>query len=212
MTGFLHYRWKKRTVFEGASQEIGIGLDIASGTGDIAFELSRSNNVTQVIALDFALPMLKLAQTRITQAHGAPNVELQLADALSLPFTDNSLTRVTTGFSLRNVTSVCDLFSETYRVLKPNGTFAILEATPLKSTRWNKVFSWAFRFYFHHVVPLLGSVLANDREAYTYLPRSVDNFYTPAELVSMLQNTGFSRVRYISVGFGTTSILIATKI
>ena len=212
MTGFLHYRWKKRTVFEGTAQQIGIGLDIASGTGDIAVELGKSKNVTQVIALDFAMPMLKLAQNRITQSRRISNIELQLADALSLPFTDNCLTRVTTGFSLRNVVSVAGLFSETYRVLKPNGTFAILEATPLKSTRWNKLFSWAFRFYFHHVVRFMGAVLANDREAYTYLPRSVDNFYTPTELINMLQSTGFSRVRYIPVGFGTTSILIATKL
>lgn len=161
--------------------------------------------------MDFAMPMLELAQQRIKQHQNISNVDLQLADALSLPFSDGSITRVTTGFSLRNVTSVGDLFSETYRVLRPKGTFAILEATPLEPTRWNKLFSKAFRFYFHHVVPFLGAVLAKDREAYTYLPQSVEHFYTPNELVNMLENVGFSQVHHISVGFGTTSILIAIK-
>lgn len=211
MTGFLHHRWKKRTVAEGTCQEIGIALDIASGTGDIAFELGKSKNVTEVVALDFAMPMLELAQQRIKRSRDASNVNLQLADALSLPFIDESVTRVTTGFSLRNVTSVEGLFRETYRVLRPNGTFAILEATPLKPTRWNKLFSKAFRVYFHHVVPFLGATLAKDREAYTYLPQSVENFYTPNQLITMLENTGFSHVQYIPVGFGTTSILIAKK-
>ena len=207
----MHYRWKKQTVARGFSQEIGIAVDIASGTGDIALELSRSKNVSRVIALDFAMPMLELAQRRINQSKNATNIDLQLADALSLPFSNTSLTRITTGFSLRNVTSVEDLFDEAYRVLKPNGTFAILEATPLKPTRWNKLFSKAFRFYFHRIVPFLGAVLANDREAYTYLPQSVENFFTPKQLMGMLEEAGFSSVQHISVGFGTTSIFIATK-
>jgi len=211
MTGFMHYRWKKQTVERGFSQEVGIAVDIASGTGDIALELSRSKNVSSVIALDFAMPMLELAQKRIKQNSDTTNIDLQLADALSLPFTSTSLTRITTGFSLRNVTSVEDLFNEAYRVLKPNGTIAILEATPLKPNRWNKLFSKVFRFYFHRIVPLLGAVLANDREAYTYLPQSVENFFTPEQLIIMLESSGFSNVQHTSVGFGTTSIFIATK-
>tara|TARA_Y100000590_G_scaffold119612_1_gene136879 strand:- start:3900 stop:4550 length:651 start_codon:yes stop_codon:yes gene_type:complete len=211
MTGFMHYRWKKQTVVKGLSQERGIALDIATGTGDIALELSKSENVSYVLALDFALPMLELAHKRVILQRKSTHIDLQLADALSLPFINECLTRVTTGFSLRNVASVDNLFKETYRVLKPRGTFAILEATPLLPTRWNKLFSKAFRFYFHRIVPLLGAILARDREAYTYLPQSVENFFTPEELITMLKAAGFHQVKHTSVGFGTTSIFVATK-
>ncbi len=203
MTGRLHHRWKSRTARLAALGVQGDALDVATGTGDLAFRLARQPGVRRVAAVDFALPMLAIAGRRAAaRREGAP-VALLLGDALTLPFPDATFACATTGFGLRNVASVEQMLREVHRVLAPGGRVGILETTPVEP---RGVASRIFRFYFLRVVPLLGALLAGDREAYTYLPQSVDGF-PPAEALSeLMRQAGFVQVRYTLVGFGAVAI------
>ena len=203
MTGRLHYRWKSRTARLAAQEQAGDALDIATGTGDLAFRLSRQPGVRRVAAVDFAPPMLAIAQRRAAARRRGSPVAVLLGDALTLPFPDATFACATTGFSLRNVASVEQMLREVHRVLAPGGRVGILETTPVAP---RGVASRLFRFYFLRVVPWLGALLAGDREAYTYLPQSVEVFPPAEELAAMLRQAGFAQVRYTLVGFGTVAI------
>ena len=203
MTARMHYRWKALTARLAAEGVQGEALDVATGTGDLAFRLAPWEGIRRVVGVDFAPPMVAIAQRRAAaRRRGAPICFL-LGDALSLPFPDASFACVTTGFSLRNVTSVEELLRESHRVLVSGGRLCILETTPVEG---HGLFPRAFRFYFHRVVPLLGALLVGDREAYTYLPRSVDRFPNTERLAEMMRGAGFTQVTYRQVGLGTIAI------
>ncbi len=203
MTGRMHYRWKSRTARLAAQGVSGDALDVATGTGDIAFRLSRRPGVRRVVGVDFAPPMLAIASRRAeARPRGAP-VAFLLGDALTLPFPDAAFACVTTGFGLRNVASWDRMLQEMHRVLAPGGRVCIMETTPVAP---GGVMPRLFRFYFYRVVPLFGFLLAGDREAYTYLPRSVEGFPPAEELAAMMRQVGFVYVSYTLVGFGTVAI------
>ena len=128
---------------------------------------------------------------------------LLLGDALTLPFPNATFACATTGFGLRNVASMEQMLREVHRVLVPGGRFCVMETTPVPP---GGVASRIFRFYFLRVVPLLGALLAGDREAYTYLPRSVEGFPSAEVLAAMMRQAGFVQVGYSLVGFGTVAI------
>ena len=208
MTARMHYRWKALTAQLAAAGVQGPALDVATGTGDIAFGLARRPGVSQVVGVDFAPPMLAIARRRAgAQRRGVP-VGFVLGDALTLPFPDASFGCVTTGFSLRNVASVERLLQEMYRILVVGGRLCVLETTPVEP---QGISPRLFRFYFHRVVPLMGALLAGDREAYTYLPRSVDRFPKAEGLAYHIRQAGFAQVSYTLVGLGTVAIHLGVK-
>jgi demethylmenaquinone methyltransferase/2-methoxy-6-polyprenyl-1,4-benzoquinol methylase len=130
------------------------------------------------------------------------------ADALALPFPDSSFACVTTGFSLRNVADVRRCLAEMARVVQPGGRIAILEMTPLPS---HGLFLRLFRLYFHGLVPWMGQIVAGDRAAYTYLPRSVDGFLAADPLARLMEEVGLAEVRYRRLGWGTVALHVGRR-
>jgi demethylmenaquinone methyltransferase/2-methoxy-6-polyprenyl-1,4-benzoquinol methylase len=129
-------------------------------------------------------------------------VSLIAADALRLPFRDATFAAVTSAFLLRNLEDLEWGLAEMRRVTTPGGRVVTLDITRLTVAGWSTVFT----LYFHGVVPLVGALVAGDRAAYTYLPRSVDRFLTSPELTALMEKVGLRHVRCQRFGLGTVAL------
>ncbi len=218
MTGGLHHRWKRDTARLTAAGAAGPALDIATGTGDLAFALARCPGVTGVVGVDLLPEMLSIARLKIPSAHQTPSsfrrrpesslpISFVQGDALRLPFPDNSFAGATAGFSLRNMPDVPAAISEMARVVAPGGKVTTLELTPMRPG----IPALLGRFYFHRFVPLMGQLVAGDRAAYTYLPDSVDYFLTADGLADVYRQAGLAGVGYRRLGLGGVALHFGDK-
>jgi demethylmenaquinone methyltransferase/2-methoxy-6-polyprenyl-1,4-benzoquinol methylase len=198
-------RWRKLLVKQAQLPPSGTLLDIATGTGEIAFEALKQNPHLKVVGADFTLPMMRVGQQRW------PNNTSQLswsgADTLHLPFLDNTFDAVASGFLMRNVTNVSLALAEQRRVCKVGGRVLVLEI-PRPA---DNLFGQVFRLYFHHLVPLLGGLITGQRDAYTYLPASADVFLRPAELKAEMEKIGLREVSYTLLMFNTVALHVGIK-
>ncbi len=211
MTGGMHHRWKRRTARIAARGLAGPALDIATGTGDLAFALSRQPGIDLALGIDLLPEMI--AQGQVKNKDKTPNknraagtadrVTFIVGDALSLPFPDNAFACATAGFSLRNMPDLPSALAEMARVVRPGGRVTTLELTPMLG---QSVKSRLFRLYFHRLVPLIGQLIAGDRTAYTYLPQSVDYFLESHRLAALFQEVGLVDTGYQKLGFGTVAV------
>lgn len=205
MTAGLHHQWRARAVQRA---EVGAGsnaLDVCCGTGDLALELRRAIGPDgRVVGCDFSEPMLELAR-RKSGDEGLP-VEFGWADALDLPYGDESFDAVTIGFGARNLADLDRGLREMTRVLKPGGRLVILEITrphrePLASF---------YSLWFDRVVPMLGT-FAGDEDAYSYLPESVRAFPEPRELAARMDAAGLTGIRWLLLAGGIIAIHSGAK-
>lgn len=202
MTGGMHHRWKRRTARVAAAGLAGPALDIATGTGDLAFALARQPGIDSALGVDLLAEMLTLAQGKGPAKDAPGSVGFLQGDALTLPFPDNSFACATAGFSLRNMPDLPAAIAEMARVVRPGGRVTTLELTPMPPG----LKSALFRLYFHRIVPLIGQLVAGDRSAYTYLPQSVDYFLQADRLAGLFKAAGLVEVSYRKLGFGAVAI------
>lgn len=198
MTGGMHYRWRTQAARIAAAGPPGIALDIATGTGDFAIALARQPGIRGVVGLDLVPQMAQIAR-----AKSKGGLDLVVGDALSLPFPDNTFCCATSGFGLRNMPDVHTTLAELARVVQPGGRVVILEIIPL---RQGSPLRPLFRPYFHWLVPLAGQLIAGDRTAYTYLPRSVDRFLTREGVRELFNAVGLQDINSRLLAFGTVAI------
>ena len=178
-------------------------LDVATGTGDIAYEALRLDPTTRVVGLDLTREMMLAGLGK----HGGLSFPFTEGDALRLPFDDNAFDAACSGFMMRNVLDVAAAFAEQRRVVRPGGRVVCLEITlPVAP-----LFGWLFRLYFFRLVPLIGGLISGQRRAYTYLPHSVASFPRPAELAHIMTAAGLRDVRYRLAMLGTVAIHWGTK-
>jgi ubiquinone/menaquinone biosynthesis methyltransferase len=201
MSGGLDVRWRRRAIEPIASAPSGDVLDLCAGTLDFAAEIERTYPDRHVVAADFAREMLERGASKVKR------VETVVADAMALPFESGRFAAIVCGFGLRNLADVDKGLDEATRVLKPGGVLIYLELfRPPSGLRGATV-----RF-FHDAVaktllPAVGSLIADDREAYAYLARSMARFLTRAELETKLRARGFVDVRGEDVGLGVAAIV-----
>jgi demethylmenaquinone methyltransferase/2-methoxy-6-polyprenyl-1,4-benzoquinol methylase len=198
MTGGRDVAWRNIVARQAAACGDDV-LDVATGTGDLAFAI-RQAGATRAVGTDFSEEMIEAAKRKAPK-HG-PDVTFMLADALALPFADGSFDACTVSFGLRNMVDYDAALQEMHRVLRPGGMAIILEMTPFR----RPILGPPFRFYFEKVVPLVGGLLSGSLTAYRYLPSSVEAFPPAHELAEMMQEAGFEDVRYQLLGFGTVAI------
>jgi len=134
-------------------------------------------------------------------------VRFMAADAMNLPFADNSFDGVTTGFAMRNVVDIEKAFAEMNRVVKPGGKVVCLEVA---RPRW-AVVRFGHQLYFNRIVPLIGKLISGNAEAYTYLPESAKNFPPPEKLKQIMERAGLEQVSYKLYGLGAAAIHVGRK-
>lgn len=201
MTGGRHHAWRVVTARALRAAPPGPALDLATGTADLALAVRAESPERTVVGADFSEGMLGEARRKLA-ARGARKVRLVGADALALPFPDRTFACVTSAFLLRNLADLPAGLGEMRRVTVTGGLVAALEIVQPALPGWAALFG----FYFHRVVPALGAVVARDRDAYTYLPRSVERFLTPAALARLMERTGLDDVTYRRLGLGTIAL------
>jgi demethylmenaquinone methyltransferase/2-methoxy-6-polyprenyl-1,4-benzoquinol methylase len=180
-------------------------LDICCGTGDQTFALLklRPQNAQPLTGLDFSAQMLSRARCK----YATDNIHWLEADAMHLPFADNSFDLVTSAFGFRNLTDYAGGLREIARVLKPGGQIGILEANQpegLSATIYNA--------YFSHLVPLIGGLISGDRAAYKYLPDSVRRFPRPPHMKQLLREAGFTAEAWDGYLLHSAGLYRATKL
>ncbi len=200
-------RWR-RLVADGLrdilDDENATVLDVACGTGDLSIELNRRAKA-RIIGTDFCRPMLSVANEKTLATNARiPYIE---ADAMRLPFPDGEFDAVTIAFGLRNLPNFENGLRELNRVLKPGGTLAVLECShpPLP------VFRQLYSFYFNRVLPRIGGIVSGSSGAYRYLPNSVSKFPEQQALVALMEQTGFTDVKYQNLTGGIAAIHTAIK-
>lgn len=197
--------WRRRAIgaLDIARAPDGVYLDLCAGTLDIAAHVARQRGFRgSVIGADFAEPMLRAGLGK-----AGASVHPVAADAVQLPLGDDSVAGAIVAFGIRNVAGLDECLSEVHRVLAPGGRFVILEF----STPRAPVFAMVYRFYFHHVLPKIGGALSGHPTAYSYLPRSVDEFPEEAELARRMRARGFVDTRWTSMSFGIVAIHVGIK-
>lgn len=177
----------------------GTYLDACAGTYDLALELSsRAGFTGQIVASDFAHPMLVTGSPKIEGAAVRP----VCGDSLGLPFGDDSFDGATVGFGVRNLSNLERGLAEFRRVLRPGRRLVVLEFTVPP----NRVVRAGYLFYFHNILPLVGRVVSGHPWAYTYLPNSVKEFPGPTELGTLFETVGFTDVGWTLLSGGIAAI------
>lgn len=183
-------------------------LDVAGGTGDVAFAACARKKPGSILLTDLTPAMLDVAKERLAKGEnkGVP-VELAVMDAQDIPYASESFDLVTMAYGIRNMPKRETALAEIYRVLRPGGSVAILEF----STPPNPVMRKAYHVYLKHGIPQWGQIATGQKEGFVYLSSSIKAFPDQEGFCKMLYNAGFSRVEYHNVTFGVAAVFIARK-
>ena len=211
MTAGMHHRWRDRAV---ELAEVGQGsrvLDVATGTGDLAFALARAVGPRgEVVGADFSEQMLEIARRKAAEGATGPEsapVRFERANALLLPHMTDEFDAATVGFGVRNFSDLDQGLRELVRVVRPGGHVVILEMT----TPQKRPLSTFFKLWFDRVVPVLGRV-AGDSDAYAYLPNSVRRFRGPQELAARMAAVGLGDLRFVVTAGGIIALHVGTVV
>ncbi|HEY1800355.1 MAG TPA: bifunctional demethylmenaquinone methyltransferase/2-methoxy-6-polyprenyl-1,4-benzoquinol methylase UbiE [Terriglobales bacterium] len=198
--------WWRRTArnFRGKlSQPDMRVLDLCCGTGDMTLALQRASNPSsKIVGADFSHAMLQRAHKKTKKI----SLRWLEADALQLPFPDNSFDLVTSAFGFRNLADYDAGLREIFRVLRPSGEFGILdfsEPTGLMGT--------LYRVYFKHVLPAIGTWISGVKGPYAYLPASVERFPAPEEMLERMRKVGFQGPSWQRYTLGIAGLYRGTK-
>lgn len=198
-------RWRQqaaRAAVEGGVEQV---LDVATGTGDLAFTLASLAPAAEVVGVDFAEPMLARARDKARARDG--HVRFEVGDGSALRFDSDAFDAVTIAYGLRNFADIDAGLREFMRVLRGGGRLVVLEFPPPPGG----VFGALYRMYFRGVLPAVGGLISGRRGAYRYLPASVMAFPPPEVLAERMRRAGFEKVRYRLQSFGISAIHIGEK-
>ncbi|MGC9418903.1 MAG: bifunctional demethylmenaquinone methyltransferase/2-methoxy-6-polyprenyl-1,4-benzoquinol methylase UbiE [Rhodovulum sp.] len=202
MSGGIHRVWKDAMMDWLAPQPWQRLLDVAGGTGDISFRFLKRAPGAQAVVCDMTESMLVEGRKRADAEALADSLDWVTGDAMALPFADNSFDVVTNAFGTRNITRIQDWLDEAFRVLKPGGRLMILEFSQLP----NPAMQWAYDRYSFNVIPVMGQIVANDRDSYQYLVESIRKFPDQETFAGMIRKAGFEQVKYRNLSMGIAAL------
>lgn len=208
MSGGLHRIWKNKFVRLMRPRPDKTLLDVAGGTGDIAFRYrAAAGETAKVTVCDLSKEMLKVGKNRAIDLGYINNIKWIEGNAEKLPFQDSSFDLYSISFGIRNVPHIDDALHEAWRVLKPGGRFFCLEFSHLKNEFFRKLYDeYSFR-----IIPKIGSVVAKDSESYQYLVESIRQFPNQENFAKRIKSAGFDTLRVIDLAGGIAAIHIADK-
>lgn len=199
--------WRRKAIEILKKSEPKHILDIATGTGDFAFEINRIIAPEKIIGIDISQGMLEIGKEKIKKRRLENVIQFYIGDSENIDFRDNTYDAATVAFGVRNFENLQKGLSEIYRVLKPEGEVVILEfSTPQKFPV--KQF---YRFYSRRILPFFGKLFSKDKSAYTYLPESVEAFPFGEKFISILKETGFKKCYCKVFSFGIASVYYGRK-
>ena len=205
----IHRLWKD-AMLDWLAPRRGMRLiDVAGGTGDIAFRfLDRVGGAGEVVVLDMTEDMLREGEARADRQGLAGRMEWVVGDAMALPFPDASFDAYTISFGIRNVTRVEAALAEAFRVLRPGGRLMVLEFSrvPVDGLRW------LYDRYSFNVIPAMGQVITGDRASYQYLVESIRRFPDQETFAGMIRTAGFEQVAYRNLSMGIAALHSGWKI
>ncbi len=198
--------WRKKAIACLKNDQPKLILDVATGTGDFAFE-ALSLNPDKIIGVDISEGMLAIAKEKIIKRKESHRFEVRLGDSEKLLFEDNTFDAVTVSFGVRNFENLDKGIADIFRVLKPGGKAVILEFSNPKSFPVKQF----YHFYSFQLLPLFGKLFSKDARAYSYLPESVKAFPDGQQFLDVLNRSGFAESKAKELGFGICSIYTGVK-
>lgn len=218
MTGGLHRWWRDRALTMALGRkgegEVNDVLDIACGTGDVAFRLHQLLPDARITGLDLSPGMLRIAEEKLARLapsaegkKGKGAVSFMRGDCLDLPYPDKSFDLITVAYGVRNFERLQQGYAEMHRVLRPGGALCVVEL----SVPTNPLVRPLYTLYTRAVIPTVGRLVSRDRRAYTYLPESIAQCPQRAEMTALMTDAGFGQADFKSLTLGVVTIYLATR-
>ena len=202
----IDIKWRKKVVQIISKKKPTNVLDIATGTGDLAINLTQTD-ASQIIGLDISEGMLDVGRKKIAKKQLDNTIEMVVGDSENLPFDNNSFDAITVAFGVRNFEHLEIGLAEILRVLKPKGLFVVLET----SVPVNFPFKQGYYIYTKALLPLIGRLFSKDKSAYRYLSESASKFPYGQAFNNILNKTGFINSTALPQTFGVATTYTATK-
>ena len=199
--------WRKKAIGELKENKPKYILDVATGTGDFAFEALQILRPEKITGVDISQGMLDMAKEKINKRGLQEKFEVRLGDSEKLLFDNDTFDAVTVAYGVRNFENLEKGLSDMLRVLKPGGKVVILEFSKPKNFPIKQLYS----FYFHYVTPAIGKVFSKDNSAYKYLPESVEAFPDGKRFTDLMRKVGYQNTKSRPLAFGICSIYTGTK-
>ena len=198
--------WRKKLIQSMNIKDGQYIIDIATGTGDVAFEINKQYNVS-IVGLDISKNMLQIAKMKLkNNKNKNTKIEFVHGDAEKLPMGDNSYDHICISFGFRNLGNYDKALKEFYRVLKPGGKLCILEFSQSRS----KFFNFIFSVYFNRILPRIAAFISR-ADAYRYLPESVKYFPNESKIKDFLNSNHFTHIEFQKLTFGIATIYQGIK-
>ena len=202
----IDVKWRKRVVNIVKKSKPENILDIATGTGDLAINLIKTG-ATKIVGLDISPGMLAVGKDKVKEKNLTNTIDMVIGDSENLPFDESSFDAITVAFGVRNFENLEKGLKEIHRVLKPKGTFVVLETSvPTKFP-----FKQGYLVYSKYILPTIGKLFSKDKIAYNYLSESAAVFPFGEDFNNILRKTGFIDVENKPQTFGVASIYVASK-
>jgi demethylmenaquinone methyltransferase/2-methoxy-6-polyprenyl-1,4-benzoquinol methylase len=202
MSGGIHRLWKDAMMDWLAPRSGQRLLDVAGGTGDIAFRFLKRAPGARATVCDMTAAMLEEGRKRAEARNLDDRLDWVVGDAMDLPFPDGAFDVYTISFGIRNVTKPEIALAEAFRVLKPGGRLMVLEFSQLP----NPTMQWAYDRYSFNVIPTMGRVVTGDRDSYQYLVESIRKFPDQESFARMIRAAGFEQVKYRNLTMGVAAL------
>ncbi|KMW59020.1 Ubiquinone/menaquinone biosynthesis methyltransferase UbiE [Candidatus Rhodobacter oscarellae] len=202
MSGGIHRIWKDAMMDWLAPRAGQRLLDMAGGTGDIAFRFLRRAPGAEVVVCDINEPMLIEGQQRAEAVQMADRLDWVVGDAMALPFEDNSFDVYTISLGIRNVTRPAEALAEAYRVLRPGGRLMVLELSHIPQEGLQKLYD----LYSFNVIPNMGKLIVGDSASYQYLVESIRRFPDQETFLGMIRDAGFGQAKYRNLSMGVAAL------
>ncbi len=199
--------WRRKAIKELKAIKPQIILDVATGTGDFAFESISILKPKKIIGVDISKGMLAEAERKINERKLGDVFSVQLGDSEGLNFENDTFDAITVAFGVRNYDNLEKGLSDMLRVLKPNGKIVILEFSKPK----NFPVKQGYNFYFKYITPFFGRLFSKDKQAYTYLPESVAAFPDGKTFTALMEKVGYKNTKHRSLTFGISAIYTGIK-
>lgn len=199
-------KWRRKAIRCLQGNDKGKLLDVACGTGDFSIAASQAG-VSRIIGIDISEKMLEIGRKKVEAAGLAAKIDLRYGDSERMEFADETFDAVTVAFGVRNFEHLEIGLREMYRVLKQEGKVVILEFSMPRHFPMRQM----YRFYFRHILPMVGGWISGNKGAYVYLPESVSRFPQGDEFLQILSACGFKRTFQKRLTFGVASLYIGYK-